>query len=105
MAIEGQSASASRAAAARGPATSASRTTAIPSSPRSNVAGAIRWQYAEPTHRSRSTVIFILRPVLSAGDAENYRRAKPAVAQHVPDGFGRPGQFEPRKMVEQLAEE
>jgi len=26
------------------------------------VAGAIRWQYAEPTHRSRSTVIFIQGP-------------------------------------------
>jgi len=45
MAIEGQSASASR--------------TAMPSSPTSNMAGAIRWQYAEPTHRSRSTVIFM----------------------------------------------
>ena len=54
-----------RLAAAPAPVTSASRTTAKPSSPRSNVAGAIRWQYADPTHRSVSTVILTGPPLNS----------------------------------------
>src|SRR5580692_3081358 len=69
IATAGQVASASLAAAAPVPVSAPvpgwpeSRTKAMPSSPRSNRAGAIRWQYAEPTHLSGSTVIFTISPL------------------------------------------
>src|SRR5882757_8829522 len=106
MATAGQDASASlTAAAAPGPAASVSRTTAMPSSPRSNVAGAIRWQYAEPTHRSGSTVILTSPPSTAechGSPVQGDRKGLPSVQLHVlvaprltrePDGAVAGGQF------------